>query len=278
MLGLGGTLGVVLALANRQLRVEEDPRLDQVEVFLPGNNCGACGEPGCRAFAEKAVAGKIAPSKCTVSPPEELEAIAELLGVEVGSHDKLVARLACAGGSHVARQRAEYKGMKTCQAAVLVSGGGKGCSWGCLGHGDCGEVCDFDAIVMSPQGLPVVDEDKCTACGDCVDVCPLDLFSLLPQSRKLWVACKSLAAGDAAEDECAVACTGCGLCAADAPAGLITMKENLPVIDYSRNEQANRACIERCPTGAIVWWTGNGRSEKGAASKTVVRREPLPVG
>ena len=111
----------MLALANRRLHVEEDPRIDSVEELLPGNNCGACGEPGCRAFAEKAVEGSIAPGKCTVSPPEGLEAIASLLGVEVGAEEKQVARLACAGGSHVARQRARYRGLETCQAAALAT-------------------------------------------------------------------------------------------------------------------------------------------------------------
>ena len=48
MLGLGLFFGLVLALAYRFLRVEEDPRIDQVEELLPGSNCGACGEPGCR--------------------------------------------------------------------------------------------------------------------------------------------------------------------------------------------------------------------------------------
>src|SRR5512145_2522222 len=77
-----------------------------------------------------------------------------------------------------ARTRARYDGVKSCRAASLVSGGGKGCSWGCLGLADCEVVCDFDAITMNRHGLPVVDEDKCTACGDCVEVCPKALFSL----------------------------------------------------------------------------------------------------
>ena len=51
MTGLGLFFAAVLALAYRFLRVEEDPRLEVVEELLPGNNCGACGEPGCAAFA-----------------------------------------------------------------------------------------------------------------------------------------------------------------------------------------------------------------------------------
>jgi Na+-translocating ferredoxin:NAD+ oxidoreductase RNF subunit RnfB len=274
--GLGVVLASVLALANKKLHVHEDPRIEEVEEMLPATNCGACGSPGCRAFAEACVAGEMNPSKCTVSSREMVEFIAGYLGVEAGEHEKIVARLACAGGNHVARMRAEYSGMGTCRAAVAAGGGGKACAWGCLGLGDCDVSCDFDAIHMDKHGLPIVDEEKCVACNDCVEACPLDLFSLHPVSHQLWVACKSLAEGDDALADCEVACTGCARCAADAPEGLVCIKNNLAVIDYSRNNLATRIPIERCPTGAIVW-RENGMTIKGGAAKRIIRKEPLPV-
>lgn len=277
MAALGVCLSVVLALANRQFYVYEDPRIEAVEEMLPATNCGACGTPGCRAFAEAAVEGQIAPGKCTVSPPETIEAVATYLNVEAGGEEKRVARLACAGGSHVAWQRARYEGLRTCRAAALVAGGGKGCSWGCLGLDDCMVVCEFDAIAMDEHGLPVVNPDRCTACEDCVDICPKDLFSIHPVSHRLWVACKSEAEGDTAEDECEVACTACGKCAMDAPEGLIEMRDNLPVIDYEQNRLLTRAPIERCPTGAIVWLDEKGGALKGVEAKKVTRKSPLPV-
>ena len=188
--GLTLLLALMLILANKKLYVYEDPRIDQVEDMLPHANCGACGFPGCRPFAEALVEGKILPGKCTVSSDEGRTAIAQFLGVDLGAEEKNVARLACAGGTNVARNKASYKGLKSCTAAALVSGGGKGCFWGCLGHGDCEVVCDFDAIIMNEHSLPIVDVDKCTACGDCVEVCPKDLFSIQPISNRLWVACK----------------------------------------------------------------------------------------
>ncbi len=278
MIALGAILSTFLVLANKKFSVQEDPRIGDVEGMLPGSNCGACGQPGCRAFAEQVISGNEPIAQCSVSTPEVQEEIAGYLGIGVGSAQKKVARLACAGGSNVARQRVRYQGLKTCLAASVVTGGGKGCVWGCLGHGDCDVVCDFDAITMDVNGLPVVDEEKCTACGDCVDICPKDLFSLEPIENKLWVACKSEAAGDSAERECEVACTACGLCAADASEGLITMQNNLPVIDYSRIASANAECIERCPTGAIVWFSDSGRAEKGRKAKRIIRSEPLPIG
>jgi Fe-S-cluster-containing hydrogenase component 2 len=138
-------------------------------------------------------------------------------------------------------------------------------------------VCDFGAITMDGHGLPVVSEDKCTACGDCVDVCPKDLFSIHPVSHKLWVACKSEAEGDDAEAECEVACTACAKCVFDAPEGLISIKKNLAVVDYDRNDMATRAPIERCPTGAIVWLDEKGTA-KGAEAKKVARKTALPIG
>lgn len=274
--GLGVLLAGVIAFANRKLYVEEDPRVDEVEELLPGTNCGACGCPGCRAFAEACVGGSANPSQCTVSSPDMRTFIADFLGVEASGSEKVVARLACAGGNHVARMRAHYSGMDSCRAAVAAGGGGKACAWGCLGLGDCDESCDFDAIHMDQHGLPVVDEDKCVACNDCVEACPLDLFELHPVSHKLWVACKSLAEGDDALADCAVACTGCARCAADAPEGLIQIKQNLAVIDYTKNQLATPIAIQRCPTGAIVWLEG-GTTARGAAAGKIIRKEPLPV-
>lgn len=274
--GLGFALASILSVANKKLHVAEDPRIDDVEEMLPKTNCGACGSPGCRAFAEACVAGEANPGKCTVSPPEMAAFIADFLGVELGNEEKRVARLACAGGNHVARMRSEYSGLKSCRAAVAAGGGGKACSWGCLGLADCEVSCDFDAISMDEHGLPVVDEDKCVACNDCVEACPLDLFSLQPVSHRLWVACKSLAEGDEALADCEVACTGCARCVADAPGGLISIKNNLATIDYSKNQLASKLPIQRCPTGAIVWLE-NQAVTKGAAAKRIIRKEPLPI-
>src|SRR5690606_10286001 len=102
MVGLGTLLTPVLAIANKRLFVWEDPRIGKVEEMLPGANCGACGAPGCRAFAEQVVDGKSSPGECSVSAPEPLVQIASLVGVDVGGGEKRVARLACAGGNHVA--------------------------------------------------------------------------------------------------------------------------------------------------------------------------------
>jgi electron transport complex protein RnfB len=260
----------LLVVAHRFLHVEEDPRIDAVQQMLPGTNCGACGYPGCLGLSEALVKGDVLPGKCTVMSEDERGAVAEFLGVDAGAEEKVVARLACAGGTNTARNRARYEGLPSCRAAELVAGGGKACFWGCLGLGDCEVVCDFDAIYMNEHGLPVVIEDLCTACGDCVDACPKDLFSLHPVSHRLWVACMNLEQGEAVLEDCEVGCDACSRCAADAP-GVITMVNNLPVVDYEQNHDV-RAAIERCPTGAIVWWDEKTGPVTGRAARRVLRQ------
>ena len=277
MAALGGFLALMLALANKKLFVYEDPRIEEVDGLLPKSNCGACGLAGCRDFAEKLVTGEVVAARCTVSSPAQIAAIAGYLGVEAGAVDKRAARLACAGGRHVAFLRARYVGLSTCRAAAVVSGGGKECGWGCLGLGDCVSVCLQGAITLNSQGLPVVDQEKCTACDDCVVVCPKNLFSLQPVKERLWVACKSRAEGDLAEAACEVACTACGKCVSDAPAGLINLRENLAEIDVARIGEARREVIDRCATGAIVWYDDAGRPQRGAAAKKILRQDALPL-
>lgn len=254
--GVGLVFSTLIAVTHRRFRVWEDPRIDAVTELLPGANCGACGVPGCRAFAEALVRGSLTPASCTVTSPDVKTEIAGYLGVDVGHAVQRVARLLCAGGADVAPARAEYRGLSTCKAAAAVAGGGKACAWGCLGLGDCAVACDFHAIELNPVGLPVVVPELCTACGDCVEACPKDLFVVMPVEQRLIVQCRSLLEGEAAETVCRVACTGCGKCVLDAAPGLIAIRNGLAVVDYDRNALARPEATVRCPTGAIVWVEG----------------------
>ena len=263
--GVGLFFGLLISLVNKRFRVWEDPRIVGVEEMLPSTNCGACTQPGCRAFAEALVAGKQQPSDCTVMGPEDIEDVAAFLGVEAGEANKRVARLLCAGGKDEAHREADYSGFETCKAAAAVAGGGKGCTWGCLGLADCERVCDLDAIYMNEDELPVVIPERCTACNDCVETCPKDLFVLMPIDHKLIVQCRNLLHGDDAEDLCSVACNACARCVADAAPGLIEMVDNLAVIDYEKIALADPKAVSRCPTDAIVWVEGQQFAENPKA-------------
>ena len=262
--GVGLFFGFVIALVNRKFRVWEDPRIVGVEELLPNTNCGACSRPGCRAFAEAVVGGDQQPSDCTVMSPDAVEDVAAYLGVDAGEANKRVARLLCAGGKNEAHRNADSSGFDSCKAAAAVAGGGKGCTWGCLGLADCEIVCLLDAIHMNDDELPVVDPEKCTACNDCVETCPKDLFVLMPAEQKLIVQCRNLVHGDPAVEMCSVACNACSRCVADAAPGLIEMVDNLAVIDYEKNALADPKATARCPTDAIVWVEGQ-QFAKGSA-------------
>lgn len=262
-------LSVILLLAGRWLRVEEDPRLETLEALLPGTNCGGCGRPGCRAFAEALLAGEESPAGCSVSSAAAQRRIAAFLDVPVGEARRRVARLACAGDRNTARSLGQYQGPSSCAAAAVVAGGGKACAWGCLGLGDCERSCDYDAIELTAAGLPVVDEDLCTACGDCVRACPKDLFEVVPADQPLWVACNNPLAGNELLSACRVACTACARCIQDAPDWL-RLEDNLPRLKPAATGRPPRAAIDRCPTGAIVWFE-HGKPELGARAR-------LPVG
>src|SRR3972149_5488565 len=108
--GVGLFFAALIAVTNRKFRVWEDPRIGVVAGLLPGANCGACGQPGCRAFAEQVVQGAIAPASCTVASPDVRSDIAGYLGVDVGQAVQRVARLLCAAGRDGAPDPGCYRG------------------------------------------------------------------------------------------------------------------------------------------------------------------------
>jgi len=270
-------LSGILLIAGRFLRVAEDHRLERLVSLLPGTNCGACGQAGCRAFAMTLLAGEASPAGCSVSSPAAHRRIANFLQVTVGVAERRVARLACAGDRNIAPALARYEGEQQCAAAAVVGGGGKACAWGCLGFGDCERACTYDAIRMNPGGLPVVDEAQCTACGDCVRACPKDLFRIVPERQPLWVACSNPLAGNRLLETCRVACTACGRCVQDAP-GWLRLDRNLPRLVDGAAGSPPRVAIDRCPTGAIVWFR-QGKPETGPCAQGLqpLRIHGLPI-
>jgi electron transport complex protein RnfB len=124
------------------------------------------------------------------------------------------------------------------------------CIYGCLGYGDCVNVCPTGAIKMSEKGVPVIDEEKCTGCGLCVKACPKNIIKLLPKEKNVYIACSSLDKGAIVVKVCQVGCFACGRCAKVCPAGAIKIENNIAVIDYEKCDNCGK-CIEECPRKII---------------------------
>ncbi len=161
-LGTLGTLSaIILYFVAQKFKVFEDPRIDQVEEVLPAANCGGCGFPGCRAFAEALVkADDISDLNCPVGGAETMSAAASILGKEVAAAAPMIAVLRCNGTCSNRPKVTQYDGAGSCTIASSLYGGETGCSFGCYGLGECVDACNFNAMYMDKEtGLPVIDED-----------------------------------------------------------------------------------------------------------------------
>ena len=177
-----GLLGLVaaagLGYAAKIFYVEIDPKVAAVEEALPGANCGGCGYPGCSGAAVAIAEGRAPANVCVAGGPDVWSSVAEVMGVAVEIREREVARVKCRGGTSRAERKFVYQGVTDCRAAVLLYGGEKTCDVGCLGLGTCEANCMFDAIHIGPDGIPIVDESKCTGCGTCVRLCPKNVLRL----------------------------------------------------------------------------------------------------
>ena len=114
---MGVVFGLVLAIASKVFEVKKDPREEAILSHLAGANCGGCGYPGCGGCAAAILEGKAPVTACAPAGPENAAAIAEIMGLEAPSGDRMVAFVRSNGGIH-ANRRYEYKGVKDCLAAT----------------------------------------------------------------------------------------------------------------------------------------------------------------
>ena len=270
--GLALVSAIILYFIANKFKVYEDPRIDEVEEALPSANCGGCGFPGCRAFAEAAVKEakenkSIENLFCPVGGNDVMKEVGSILGLEVKEQEPMIAVVRCNGSRVNSPAKVQYEGATSCAFAHALYGGEGGCQYGCLGLGDCVDACDFDAIHMNPEtGLPVVN-NKCTACGACVEACPRDIIELRkrgPKERRIFVSCVNKDKGGPAKKNCAVACIGCGQCEKVCKFDAITITSYLAYIDFQKCTLC-RKCVEVCPTDAI--WEVNFKPRKPKVPK-----------
>ncbi|MDP4537738.1 electron transport complex subunit RsxB [Alkalimonas collagenimarina] len=145
--------GAILGYASIRFRVESDPLVEQIDDILPQTQCGQCGYPGCRPYAE-AIANGDAINKCPPGGDTAIRKLADLMGVEAKPLD-------------AAQQESEKK------VAYIREDE-------CIGCTKCIQACPVDAIVGATRQMHTVIVDECTGCDLCVDPCPVDCIDMLP--------------------------------------------------------------------------------------------------
>ncbi|MFT6791128.1 MAG: electron transport complex protein RnfB [Cellvibrionaceae bacterium] len=153
-LGFGGVLG----FAAVKFKVEGDPIVEQIDALLPQTQCGQCGHPGCRPYAEGIANGE-AINKCPPGGQGTINALADLLGVEAPNLDE---------------EHGEEKAVKTVAFIREEE---------CIGCTKCIQACPVDAILGAAKQMHTIIADECTGCDLCVDPCPVDCIDMLPVNQ-----------------------------------------------------------------------------------------------
>jgi electron transport complex protein RnfB len=154
--------GALLGYAAIRFKIDGDPVIDQIEDILPQTQCGQCGHPGCRPYAEAIAKGE-AINKCPPGGEQGIKALANLLGREVIAMD----------------EELEEKKQST---VVYIR------EADCIGCTKCIQACPVDAIVGKAKMMHTVIIDECTGCDLCIPPCPVDCIDIivLPTTARNW--------------------------------------------------------------------------------------------
>ncbi|MBD3245940.1 MAG: RnfABCDGE type electron transport complex subunit B [Candidatus Omnitrophica bacterium] len=251
----GAAFGLLLSFLNKRLAVREDPRVKQILETLPGLNCGACGFSGCRAYAEAVVQKPENFRACLPGGEKTNNGVRRILGIRApsaGNEKNTTAVCACGAEYGEKLRSTDYCGPRNCAAAALIRGY-VDCQSGCIGFGDCVEVCPADALTLR-NGKIHVNHQRCISCGNCLRTCPRNLFRIVPLNHAVcYVGCNNRESGPDTRKVCTRGCIACGLCAR-VPDSPYSLKENLSNLKYAPDSaSAQYAGKEKCPTKCI--WT-----------------------
>ena len=160
LVGLAVIFGAVLGFAAIKFRVEGDPIVEQIDKLLPQTQCGQCGYPGCRPYAQ-AIADGDAINKCPPGGQTTINALAALLDVDVPTLD------------------AEHGQESDIKKVAFIR------EDECIGCTKCIQACPVDAILGAAKQMHTVIASECTGCDLCVEPCPVDCIDMLPVPQGL---------------------------------------------------------------------------------------------
>lgn len=155
--------GLLLGYSAIRFRVEGDPLVDKIDAVLPQTQCGQCGFPGCRPYAEAIAKGDADINRCPPGGEDGVKALAELLGVEAKPLDEAV-------------------GEEKPKALAVID------EQKCIGCTLCIQACPVDAILGAAKHMHTVIASECTGCELCVPVCPVDCIAMepIPETLASW--------------------------------------------------------------------------------------------
>ena len=254
MLVLSFGFSVALLIADKKLKVEMDPKIEQIFGALPRIDCGTCGFAGCSAYAKAVAANPEFIGKCAPGGAAASGKIAEILSLKAsGSNVPARPLVHCRAKTEDKTIFAQYDGIPSCTSANALSNV-QACKFGCLSFGDCVAACKFNAIKII-DGLAIVNYEKCTGCTACVKACSRGIIEMIPftHSAMMTVACRSQENGRDTKAFCKVGCIGCKLCVKQADAFVVN--NNLAKLDYAKYQpnEAFETAMNKCPTKVIVY-------------------------
>jgi len=260
--GIALLFGILIYFVNKLVphKVKGIEKTEEIAGILPGMNCGACGYPGCFAYAQALTknADLILKTPCTVvlQDVEGLERLEKALGVTLDASEmSRKALIHCNGNSEVIYN---YSGVETCKAAAQLLRGYKKCPYACLGLGDCLEVCPQDAIsIKLENGVAVVDPEKCTGCGLCLAECPQNLIELVPAGTKIAFLCSYVPLRDIpGREKCDAGCIHCRKCfkSCEDEAIVWNKERAIPEFDIEKCTLCGK-CIEACEQNTLADFT-----------------------
>lgn len=153
-------LGAALGFASVRFKVEGDPLVEKIDAVLPQTQCGQCGHPGCRPYAEAVASGQDDINKCPPGGEEGIRKIAELMGVDFKPFEE--------GAAQPKPKSVAFIDEQTCIGCTL-----------------CIQACPVDAILGSAKQMHTILAAECTGCELCLPPCPVDCIHMLPVETDL---------------------------------------------------------------------------------------------